>query len=43
MRIDSNPLPTWGRWLIIGTGAMLVVLVVLGVAVFLWPWVNAFS
>jgi uncharacterized protein involved in exopolysaccharide biosynthesis len=43
MRIDGEPMPTWVRWLIIGAGAMLVGLVVLGVAVFLWPWVNAFN
>jgi len=43
MQIDDEPMPTWVRWFIIGACALLVGLIVLGVAIFLWPWVSAFS
>jgi hypothetical protein len=40
---DGDARPTWVRWLTIGVDAMIVAVIILGVAVFLWPWVSAFS
>lgn len=42
MEDDGDSMPTWVRWVIIGAGAMLVGLIAVGVAVFLWPWVSVF-
>jgi hypothetical protein len=39
---DDDSMPGWALWLLIVVGLALVGLVVLGVVVFLWPWVTAF-
>jgi hypothetical protein len=40
MKNDGDWIPTWVWWLVIGAGAALVGVIVVGVAVFLWPWVS---
>jgi hypothetical protein len=42
MRHKGDSMPAWVRWLLIAAGVAFVGLVVLGVAVFFWPWVSAF-